>query len=196
MAHSMGAMVATLHLAEDPRRFAAAVLSAPMHALRTAPLPRWLAAAVAAAACAVGLSTAYAPGQRDYDPDADGVFTPDNPITGDPARYAVFHDAYRARPELRVGGVTYGWVRAALRAGDEVLGALPLDAVGTPVLLLSAPDDRIVDASVHPLVAQRFGRCTLATYPAARHELLMERDAIRDRVWADIDAFLAPVLAA
>ncbi|WP_029009839.1 alpha/beta fold hydrolase [Azospirillum halopraeferens] len=195
LAHSMGGMAATLYLAAEPELFAAAVLSAPMHDIRTAPWPRRAAAILAAVACATGFATAYAPGQRDYDP-AEGAFDPDNPITGDPARYAVFHDAFRRRPELRVGGVTFGWVRAALRAADAVRAELPLESVRTPVLLLSAPDDRIVDATVHPLVAQRFGCCTLVTYPDARHEVLMERDPIRDRVWADIDAFLAPILAA
>ncbi|MGQ9365552.1 alpha/beta hydrolase [Azospirillum sp. ST 5-10] len=195
MAHSMGGMAATLHLADRPDRFAAAVLSAPMFGIALGPWTARLAPPLAAGACAAGFATAYAPGQRDYDPARDGAFTPDNPITGDPARYAVFHDAYRARPELRVGGVTYGWLRAAFRAAAAVRTTLPLGRVRHPVLLLSAPGDRIVDAAAHPAVARRFGRCTVTLYPEARHEVLMERDAIRDRVWRDVDAFLAPTLA-
>ncbi|MCG5242173.1 alpha/beta hydrolase [Azospirillum doebereinerae] len=195
-AHSMGALVALLALARHagepggrPGRYAAAILSAPMFEIHTRGLPRPLVAWLAAYGCACGWAERYAFGQHDYDP-AEGIFRADNTITSDPARYAAFHGPYAARPELRVGGVSFGWVAAALRAADR-LRALPLERVTTPVLLLSAPGDRIVRADAHRAVARRLGNATLAEHPEAKHELLMERDSIRDRVWQDIDAFLA-----
>jgi lysophospholipase len=63
------------------------------------------------------------------------------------------------------------------------------------VLLLSALQDRVVRADAHRLVAARLANATRIDYSDAKHELLMERDAIRDRVWADIDAFLDKTLA-
>lgn len=198
MAHSMGGLVATLYLSTYPERFRAAVLSAPMYAINFRipgglRLPVAVARVLAEAACAAGLSTRYAPGRGDYDP-AEAAFTPENVITSDPQRYAAFHGPYGARPELRVGGVTWGWLRAALRASANVQRSLPLDEVMTPVLLLSAPGDEVVDARAHHVVARRFRDCTLLEYPLARHELLMERDSIRDAVWSDIDEFLASAL--
>lgn len=189
LAHSMGGLVATLHAARHPERFRAAILSTPMHAVNLRGVPAWLARLLADTACALGLGGHYAFGQTDYDP-RDAAFD-GNVITGDPRRYAVFHDAYRDRPELRVGGVSFGWLRAAFRASDAVCRSLPLDRVRYPVLLLSAPGDRVVDSRAQRAVARRWPTCTLIEYPQARHEVLMERDAIRDRVWADIDAFLA-----
>ncbi len=188
--HSMGGLVAALHLARRPNLYRAAILSAPMFDIVTDPWPRWLARALADAAVRAGFGDVYAFGQRDYDPAQDAPFRPDNPITSDPRRWAVFHDAFAARPELRLGGVTFGWVRAALRASDRVRRTVPLGAVATPVLVLSAPNDAIVNAAAHGEVARRFGDATLRVYPDARHEVLMERDPIRDRAWADIDAFL------
>ncbi|CAO3413667.1 alpha/beta hydrolase [Azospirillum doebereinerae] len=192
VAHSMGALVALLALARhagNPGRYAAAILSAPMFEIHTRGLPRPLVAWLAAYGCACGWAERYAFGQHDYDP-AEGIFRADNAITSDPARYAAFHAPYAERPELRVGGVSFGWVAAALRAADA-LRALPLERVTTPVLLLSAPGDQIVRADAHRAIARRLGNATLAEHPDAKHELLMERDAIRDRVWDDIDAFLA-----
>lgn len=189
VAHSMGGLVATMAMARHPDRFAAAILSAPMHDIALGPLPRPLARGLAELACAVGWGTRYAFGQGDYRLET-GVFRADNPITSDPRRYALFHDPYRRRPELRVGGVSFGWVRAALRASDAVRKTLPLERVRTPVLLLSAPNDAVVRAGAQREVAARLGNVTPREYPDARHELLMERDGIRDRVWADIDAFL------
>lgn len=191
LAHSMGGLVATLHLARRPDLYAAAILSAPMFDIHTGGVPRWAARLLAAQACAAGRARDYAPGQRDYDWARDSAFLPENRITSDHRRWRVFHDAYRDRPDLRVGGVTYGWIRAALRASDLVQTALPLHRVETPVLILSAPDDRIVDARAHEVVRWRLPDCALRSYPGSKHEPLMERDAIRDAVWADIDAFLA-----
>lgn len=196
LAHSMGGLVATLALARhgDSGRYAAAVLSAPMHDIATGPLPRRLVVWLAARGCACGWGERYAFGQGDYDP-AEGVFRPGNSITSDARRYAAFHGPYAARPELRVGGVSFAWVAAALRASDAVQRMLPLERVRTPVLLLSAPKDSVVRAAAHRVVAARLGNATLIDYPDAKHELLMERDSIRDRVWADIDAFLDKTLA-
>ena len=188
MGHSMGGLVATLNLARHPERYRAAVLSAPMYDIVTGPVPRAAAVWLAERFCGWGRAEAYAFGQRDYDP-VEGLFTPANPITSDPRRYAVYHDAFRERPELRLGGVSFGWVRAALRAAGRLREA-PLERVTAPVLLLSAPRDAVVRAEAHRAVAARLPDAVLKEYPDARHEVLMERDAIRDRVWADIDAFL------
>ena len=188
MGHSMGGLVATLNLARHPERYRAAVLSAPMYDIFTGPVPRAAAVWLAERFCGWGRAETYAFGQRDYDP-VEGLFTPGNPITSDPRRYAVYHDAFRERPELRLGGVSFGWVRAALRAAGRLREA-PLERVTAPVLLLSAPRDAVVRAEAHRAVAARLPDAVLKEYPDARHEVLMERDAIRDRVWADIDAFL------
>lgn len=189
MAHSMGGLVAALHMAVEPALYAAAVLSAPMFAVHLGPLPRWLARGLAAGACALGLAERYAPGQGDYDL-RNGVFTPDNPITGDPRRYALFHDAFRERAELRVGGVSFGWLDAAFRAERAVLHTLAFERVRTPVLFLNAPADRVVEGRAVEAVARRFPHAAVCRYPEARHEVLMETDPIRARVWADIDSFL------
>lgn len=189
MAHSMGGLAATLHLARHPRRYAAAVLSAPMYDIATGPWPRGLVGLLAGLFTALGRGERYAFGQGDYNP-VEGLFTPSNSITSDPARYAAFHGPCRDRPELRVGGVSFGWLKAALAACDAVQATVPLAAVETPVLLLNAPEDAVVSPAAIRTVARRFADATLAEFPGAKHELLMERDEIRDRVWADIDRFL------
>ncbi len=189
LAHSMGGLPAVMHLLRHGERYAAAVLSAPMFDFFTGPVPRRLAVILADWYCGRGRAAEYALGQGDYKL-FQGTFTTLNFITSDPRRYAVFHDAFRKRPELRVGGVSFGWIRAALRASDHLQREAPLERVKTPVLIVSAPNDRVVRAAAHRLVAARLGNATLKSYPEGKHELLMERDEIRDRVWGDIDRFL------
>lgn len=194
LAHSMGALVATLRLARHPRRYAAAVLVAPMFGINVAPWPKELARVIAQSAVTLGFGEAYAFSQGDYDP-AEQVFDPANRLTGDPARYAVLQDLWANQPEMRLGGVTFGWLAAAFRAMDAVaVGDVALGVVETPVLILSAPDDRIVDAASHAAVAKRFPTARLVDFPGAKHELLMERDGIRKAVWRAVDDFLADVL--
>lgn len=194
LAHSMGGLAAALHLARHPARYAAAVLAAPMFDIKVDPWPKGLARAAARAAVALGFAERYAFGQTDYDP-AEGAFDPANRLTGDPARYAVLQDHWAERPDMRLGGVTFGWLDAAFRAMDKVTaGDGGLGAVSTPVLILSAPDDEIVDAASHLVVARRFPNARLVDFPGAKHELLMERDAIREKVWRAVDDFFADVL--
>lgn len=194
LAHSMGALAATLHLARHPKRYAAAVLIAPMFGVNVAPWPKDLARVVAQGAVALGFGEAYAFSQGDYDP-AERLFDPANRLTGDPARYAVLQDLWANQPEMRLGGVTFGWLAAAFRAMDAVTaGDIGLAAVETPVLILSAPDDSVVDPRAHAVAAGRFRNARLVDFPGAKHELLMERDGIRNAVWRAIDDFLADVL--
>jgi lysophospholipase len=181
-----------MHLIRHGERYAAVILSAPMYDFFTGPVPRRLAAFLSRHLCSRGRAEEYAYGQGDYK-IFQGIFTPVNFITSDRRRYAIFHDAFRDRPELRVGGVSFGWIKAALRACDHIQNEAPLEGVKTPVLILSAPEDRVVRSIAHRRVAERLGNATLRSYPDAKHELLMERDDIRDRVWADIDRFLAAV---
>jgi lysophospholipase len=203
-AHSMGGLVALDVLSRQPGnresgnresgRFAAAVLTAPMVAFDTAPWPRPVAKLLSAVATGLGWGERYAFGQGDYDPAQDGGFE-GNPVSGDPVRFRRIHDGYRDQPELKVGGVTFGWLAAAFRVQARLLRPVVLGRITLPVLVLTAADDRLVPtASQHRLV-RALPAASLRQYPKAGHDLMAETDPIRTQVWADIDNFLGRVLA-
>jgi lysophospholipase len=191
-AHSMGGHVALRHAAErqggTARRFDALVLSAPMLGIRTGPLPQPAAAAIARMMCIGGRADEYAPGQLDFAEETQRF--EGNLLTSDPARFARTLAAIRACPDLALGGVTYGWLDAAYRSLARLWAPGVLERVAVPVLLLSAGADRVVPPERHAKAARRLPRCTLRQYPTALHELMMEHDAIRSDVWADIDGFM------
>lgn len=193
LAHSMGGLIALKALlAGAARRVDAAVLSAPLLGLRTDPFPRPVARHLAAALCRLGFAGWFAFGQRPYDPAWHARFE-GNVMTADAARFALVHTYFRDHPEAAVGGVTFGWVAAAFRAIDQVLSDPGLARLAVPTLILSAPSDRLIDPAPHKALAQRLPRAALRLYPESRHEPLMEVPAVRDRVLADVDAFLTGV---
>jgi lysophospholipase len=192
-AHSMGGHVATRYLATESKHFAAVVLSAPMAGFSTGAVPNWAVRPLARNMVAAGLATSYAFGHGDYDPARQDFAS--NPVTHDPRRWAIHHQWYRVNPELRVGGVTWGWIDAAFRSIDIVMDRHETTAtVDLPILLLSPGQDRLILAGAHEALSRLYSNCRLVKYPEARHEVMMETDDLRSRAWDDIDRFLGAAL--
>jgi len=95
-----------------------------------------------------------------------------NLISHSLARWQIWEQAIPAeRPELVLGGVTRRWLRE-------------------PVLLLQAADDRVVRTGPQERFCRRCRTCTLVRLEAARHELLIEADCIREQALERIRSFL------
>ncbi|MGZ8296200.1 MAG: alpha/beta hydrolase, partial [Allosphingosinicella sp.] len=65
-----------------------------------------------------------------------------------------------------------------------------LAAVETPVLLIGAERDRLVSPAAIRRAAAQLPRAELILYDDSAHEILRERDEVRLRALAAIDAFL------
>ncbi len=114
-----------------------------------------------------------------------------NLLTSDTERYADEVWWRDARPEIAMGPGSWGWVVAAYASVRGLLRPGVLEQVKTPVLLLSAERDRLVEPRAIEKAALRLPRGDLVRFgPEARHELLRETDKFRDRALAAIDDFL------
>jgi lysophospholipase len=191
LAHSMGAHVALRYLHDHPGRLAAAAMVAPMFGIRLAPTPEPVARLICAAAIRLGGHWRYAPGQRDF--ALERYVFARNRLTSSPERHALLSRHVAATPELALGGVTYGWLDAALRSIQLTRRPGYLEAIATPILVCQAGIERIVSNRAQAEAVRRLPRARLAAFTAGRHELLMERDEIRDLVLATIRAFLDEV---
>lgn len=200
LGHSMGGHLLLRFAAERAATgqvppFAGLIACAPMLGVRL-PMPEGLALRIATAMVRRGLGQRYAWGQRDWGPH-DAVFA-GNRLTGDPVRFQTQVRLFTEQPDLALGGASWNWLAAALTSIRHLLAPSLLETMDLPVLLLSGVNDRIVRLDRHVAAARRLPRCTHRRYAGARHELLMETDAIRDQVLADIMDFLdrlAPVQA-
>lgn len=188
LAHSMGGL-ATLRLLADraPERLVdAAVLCAPMTGLKHALAIR---AMLLLAPQGSRRATNYAPGA--------GAFTTHrrnfaiNRVTHDARRYGFTELWFAADKRLRLGGPTYAWLRAGLRAVQQTMRRGYLARIKVPVLVLSARLDALVEPPSHDALARLCSSCTVRHYDDSKHEIMMEIDPIRTRFWADFDTFSA-----
>jgi lysophospholipase len=185
--HSMGGHVALRHLARGDPRVRAAVLSAPMTDIHVGDLPRPLAEGAAWTAARAGLARRYAPGQEDH--DAAEPFA-GNRLSGDERRWRAALDLWAKDPRLVVGGVTFGWLDATFRSIAALRAPGVPERIRQPVLMLIAPEDRIVVAASQRALAARMPDAEVVALDGSGHEPFFERDAIRDGAWTAVDRFL------
>jgi lysophospholipase len=186
LAHSMGGNIGLRFLLRHRGRVRRAVLSAPMTGILTPAAPGPVVRALGGVMSAMGGRGLFATASVDQ---ATQPFE-DNPVTRDPGRFARAQALVRAEPRLKLGAVTWGWLRAAYRSIDAVMRAPELASLETPVLILSADDERFVDTSSHAVLAARLSHARHEKFPGARHEILMERDEIRAAALGMIFDFL------
>ncbi len=186
LAHSMGAHVALRYLHDYPYRVDGAVLSAPMVALTFAPLGRRLTRSLTRLAMTFGFGKRYAPGQTNYGAlqrsDANMRL-----LTSDPERFQIEHRWIGQNPDLALGGVTYGWLDAAMASIAEINAPGYAEAIETPILIVQAGADRLVDNPRQEAFGRRLPNATFLRIEGARHEILNEREEYRDQFLAAFD---------
>jgi lysophospholipase len=189
LAHSMGGHVALRYLHRQPAGIDKAVLVAPMLDVNTKPFPRWLVRGLVWLGRHVGLDEAFVPGsdkRTNFDRPFEG-----NALTADPGRFAVEKNAVAQNPDLALGGVTFAWLAATLASIAHIRRPGFLEGVRVPVLMVAAGADRVVSVAAQKSASRRLPNCRLLIISGARHEILMETDAIRTRFWDAFDAFIA-----
>jgi lysophospholipase len=188
LAHSMGGHILLRALHDRPDAFTAAAMTAPMLRAQTRGYPAWLARAMCRFENAIGNSQQWVWGMDKRDPLPMEFEA--NLVTSDRARFARARAIITQQPDIRLAGPTWGWLEAAYRSMARVTAPGFAEAITTPVLILGAGKDRIVDTEAEREFARRLPHSTFLEIPDAEHEIMMENDAIRARFWAAFDAFM------
>jgi lysophospholipase len=196
LAHSLGGHVLLRHLKENRRRFASAVLIAPMLGVNTQPYSLWLTKAVTAFFNVRGPSKRFVFGVADRDPMT--LPFEKNVVTSDRGRFERTQALLRAQPYLRTFGPTFGWLGAAFRSIRKTSARGYAEEIVTPILFVSAGEDKVVLTPPEREYAKRLVNGHHVEIAGAAHEILMERDEIRRQFWKAFDEFVdahAPVIA-
>lgn len=177
LAHSMGGAIGTLYLAQYPEDFHAAALTAPMFGIRFPyHLPTTLVYSLAATLARRDRKRQqvnYAPTQGDpyWAPFAA------NNLTHSETRYQQLLSLYQTYPQIALGGVSNRWLATSLKACHQIKRLPPLT---TPTLLLTPMADQIVSIAAQNRFAHNQPNCQQHYFADSFHELLFERDSLRE----------------
>ncbi len=184
--HSMGATISALFTLDYPERIDRLLFCSPMFAIQTGVmLPDFLVRIVAASACRLGLGSRYAPTTGPYNPDRE--FN-GNVLTSDRFRFE-YNEYMAAHLDFAaLGGPTIGWLNEAFKAMNELQHKA--DLITKPVLIMVAAGDRVIDVGAAGRFASISSKRSFQEYPDPGHELMMERDEVRDDVLRRMERFL------
>ncbi len=184
--HSTGGLV-LLRALTKRTWFERAVLSAPLIGVDTGFWPMSVVRLLCAVAPKVGMGRLFLPGQSKR-PIAPQNF-PGNNLTSDQRRFHQATTTLAQQPDLGVGGPTFSWLNAALHALRQMNAFGKSMVFRSPILIVAAGRDRIVDNEATRRFCAGATGVSLAVIPEARHEILFERDSIREQFFAAFDAF-------
>lgn len=184
--HSMGGYLTLAALAEQAIDPDAAVLVAPMLGLRSplglgGTVARWLA--------------------RTGDPRRPAWKHGDTPGSASQRQRRLTHDLARfdeqqawraAQPVLALGPPSWHWLAEAFAATARLRVDPRLQEIATPVQMLLADEDRLVDTRAAIAVATKLPHAEMYRFGSeSAHEILREVDAVRDRALSVIDEFFS-----
>ncbi len=186
LGHSTGGNIGLRYLADHPDIFACAAFTAPLTGIRgLPPLPDAVnLALLSLLKNMMGMSYVYK-GGKEWQPAMRDA--PGNDLhSTDPFRKNIHNNWCLKNPSLQVGNVTYAWLYHALYSCVTMKDPAFAAQIKTPCLFALAGDEKIVSNAATEKLAARLTQAKILSYDAAKHEILMEKDAVRG---AFLDAF-------
>jgi lysophospholipase len=113
-----------------------------------------------------------------------------NRLTTDPVRYGRNAEAAHAIGAGAIGAPTVAWIDGAFRFMKRFADPRYAIKIRLPTLIVAAGADPVCATPATERFASRLKAGRVIVIPGARHEILMERDMIREQFWAAFDAFI------
>lgn len=193
--HSMGGHLVLRALAEGRIDPAGAILSAPMLGFTAKGLP--LGAMQALAWLMTRLGDPRRPAWKWSEKPGEVPAMRAGLLTHDATRYADELWWRERRPELVMGPGSWGWVERSYASMRALERPGILEGVKTPIAIVAARADKLVDYAAIARAAARLPNAELTSFGSeAAHELLREADPVRDAALAACDALLDRVAPA
>jgi lysophospholipase len=187
LAHSTAGAV-VLRALRKRTWFDKAVLTAPLLGVHTEPWPMPIVRLVTTVAPLLGMGGLFLPGQLDKPLSSKGFVN--NPFSSDLHRFTRDTSILAANPSLGLGGPSFSWLRAAVSAMNDLQAMAKTEKLRTPVLIVAAGQDRIVDTEAIRRFARNMAGVSLIVIQESLHEILAEKTAIREQFFAAFDTFM------
>ena len=88
---------------------------------------------------------------------------------------------------LVTAGPTYQWVDESFKSIDILNLPTEISKISVPLTMIKAEHDHVVDPSEDEAFCAQVPQCQIKTYAKARHNILIEIDPIRTRVFRDLE---------
>ena len=187
-AHSMGANITLRYMAEyADHPFVCATLSAPMLGLNPKRIIKYTASPILRLAKTLKWLKRYAFGQVRWNETFANITK--YKVSSDPIRREVQAHLFKTKPDLQCGGVTFGWLDAALSSIAKLHRADYCKRITLPVFMAAAGKDIVVDNDGSCKTASLLPDCKFKCFPKAEHQIHRERDDIRDAFFDDFHTF-------
>jgi len=184
MSHSMGGAIAIDLLRRKKLKFERLIASAPMMGFAE---DSFAMRALVTVFSALGLKKLQPPGVSGggaLDPEAAKV------LTSDPVRFDRDLRRCTQEPKLQLGGPTIGWLHAALNLYKSLAKKDGFSKIDTPVYFGIAEREALVSNQAMKQACQEIPNAEFEIYQDSLHEILQERDEIRDKFMAKTFALI------
>lgn len=190
LGHSTGGNILLRNAQMEGSWFDRMVLSAPLirFAPRSLPASQEMVKVWAEIVCLLGLNERYA--RKEGDDLFESMRFEGNELTSDYERFNRNIDVLKIAPSIGLGAPTYGWIRAACRSMKQIGAPEYPSKIKVPLLLIAAGSDQIVCRHAIENFAMRLKVGTHVLLSNSQHEILQERNEIRQQFWATFDAYI------
>ncbi len=166
--HSMGGAIAALYLSQYPNKIKKAVLAAPMFE----PIVTYVPVPIARAGIGMGKlfygkKTKF-PLSSEFNPNVQYKETSGTSKVRFEHNLKMRIDS----PNYRSTPMSFGWVHGSLTVGRKILKQRVIDKIKTPILLISAGKDTVVNNEIQYKFAEKCAVCNLVNIENETHSLL------------------------
>ena len=182
--HSMGGCIMLSAFHDNPKVFSKGILSAPMLGFKN---EKFL--------ITVSSIMNFFRGNKNYligsKPNM-GKEIPfsQNDLTTDPVRYKRIIDLVRKKPNIRLWGITNAFAKAVNQRLKTIRKRNWAETINLNILIINNINDRVVDSIKIDTMKERLKNCQIIKFKETEHEIFMEQDHHRKRMWKKIDDFL------
>ncbi len=188
MTHSMGGLVAALYATQYPWDVDGIIASSPLFQVETGKVPETVAYGIARTSAATGWAKSYILTHHDTTPESESDFMKQT-ATHSPGRWDKKVELWKKYPVSFMSGSSNRWLQRTIEA-TWWLRRGGAKFVRAPMLMFQAGLDTRVTPAGQDKVCKLAPKCTEVKLPASYHEMLIEKDSIRNRVMARIFEFL------
>jgi lysophospholipase len=179
LGHSMGGNLGLRYLQQHPDIFRYAAFTAPMLGIYGLYLPDFVTRFLTCA-LAKWKGENYVLGGKDWTLHPD-VTDSSATLTSDPNRGSLHNVYSEAMEAARIGNVTYKWLNEAIKSCLIARKRKALESITIPTLFAVAEHEKLVINSHIKRTAKITPNARCIVMQGSKHEILMEKDAIRDK---------------